>query len=198
MKKVCAAVICMLFIVCVMGNISYGRENNELVSLDKSIADDVLRFHIIANSDNQEDQELKFAVRDAVAGKVAGDLKSQGINDKKNAQAYVQNNMNKYINEAYRVIRDNGYSYSVTGTVGRWWFPVKIYGSYIFPEGEYDAVRLMIGKAEGKNWWCVLFPSLCVVDDAYQVMPEDEENEKDEGENVKIKFRIVEWIKDMW
>lgn len=195
MKNVCMAVVCVLLVVCVMGNISYGCDNGRLISLDKDIADDVLRFHIIANSDDKEDQKLKIAVRDAVAKEVANDLRAQNINDKINAQEYVQNNMNKYVNEAYKVIRDNGYSYSVTGMVGRWWFPVKIYGSYIFPEGEYDAVRLMIGKAEGKNWWCVLFPSLCIVDDAYQVMPDDEE---DEGENVKIKLRVVEWIKDMW
>ena len=105
----------------------------ELV-VNKDIADDVLRFHIIANSDDKEDQKLKIAVRDAVAKEVANDLRAQNINDKINAQEYVQNNMNKYVNEAYKVIRDNGYSYSVTGTVGRWWFPVKIYGSYIFPE----------------------------------------------------------------
>lgn len=162
MKNVCMAVVCVLLVVCVMGNISYGCDNGRLISLDKDIADDVLRFHIIANSDDKEDQKLKIAVRDAVAKEVANDLRAQNINDKINAQEYVQNNMNKYVNEAYKVIRDNGYSYSVTGTVGRWWFPVKIYGSYIFPEGEYDAVRLMIGKAEGKTGG-VCFPVVCIV-----------------------------------
>lgn len=68
-------------------------------------------------------QKLKIAVRDAVAKEVANDLRAQNINDKINAQEYVQNNMNKYVNEAYKVIRDNGYSYSVTGTVGDGGFP---------------------------------------------------------------------------
>ncbi len=198
MKKVLITLICVLSAICTVAVTSYGCEDDTLIPLDGRVADDVLRFHIIANSDSATDQRLKYIVRDAVAGKVADDLRDEGIGDKSSAEAYVSEHMNRYINEARKALCDNGCSYSVTGTVGRWWFPVKIYGSYIFPEGEYDAVRLMIGKAEGKNWWCVLFPSLCVVDDAYQVIGDEEEKEDEENKNVKIRFRIVEWIQDMW
>ncbi len=178
-----------------------GTKNNTLVALDSGIADSVLRFHIIANSDTEEDQKLKLTVRDSVAAAVADDMKKQGIDSKEEAQRYVENNIDRYTKKAEQVILNEGYSYEIKGSVGKSWFPVKIYGNYIFPEGEYDAFRLCIGKAEGKNWWCVLFPSLCMADEAYQVMEGSDIQSKNEpcgDENIKFRLRIVEWIQDMW
>ena len=163
-----------------------------------NIADSVLRFHILANSDDTADQELKLLIKDEISKKAAEDMAQAGINCKTDAMAYMQKNMNTYITEAKRIAGEKGYTYDVTADVGKSWFPVKIYGRYIFPEGEYDAVRMKIGEGKGRNWWCVMFPSLCIVDEAYQVMPEENDLAENEEEEYKIKFRIVEWIKDMW
>ena len=178
-----------------------GENENTLIPLDNGISKSVLRFHIISISDTEEDQKLKLKVRDCVSESIANDLRKNNINSKSEAQEYVTNNIDRYTGEAGQIIEKAGYSYKVAGSVGRSWFPVKIYGNYIFPEGEYDAFRLRIGKAEGKNWWCVLFPSLCMVDESYQVVEGSENDileDKGDNENVKFSFRIVEWIKDMW
>ncbi len=164
----------------------------------ENVSDCVLRFHIMANSDTKADQRLKLMVKDVVSKRAAEDMKNAGICCKEDAVAYINENMNTYTTEAKKVVAENGYSYNVTADIGKSWFPVKIYGKYIFPEGEYDAVQMKIGEGAGRNWWCVLFPSLCIVDEAYQVMPEENDSEENEDEEYKIKFRIVEWIKDMW
>ena len=163
-----------------------------------NVADSVLRFHIMANSDDKADQELKLLIKDEISKKAAEDMARAEINSKEAAMEYMEKNMNTYTTEAKRIAEEKGYTYDVTADVGKSWFPVKIYGRYIFPEGEYDAVRMKIGEGKGRNWWCVLFPSLCIVDEAYQVMPEENDLAENEEEEYKIKFRIVEWIKDMW
>lgn len=223
MRKVLLYLSAVIILTCGIFINYFMQENGakaDFITYTDSVADDILRFHIIANSDTQADQRLKLKVRDIVAESVANDLKREGINSKAEAMAYVSLHLNTYIEEAKSVIRDNGYNYAVSADIKKSWFPVKIYGRYIFPEGEYDALKLMIGKAEGKNWWCVLFPSLCVVDEAYQVMPDEggisqetaecgrtemsghgdtgTETQANEDAEVKIKFRFIEWIKDMW
>lgn len=182
----------------------------EMTPLDNSIADSVLRFHIIANSDSVEDQKLKLKVKSIVASRISKDMSEQGISSKKQAQNYVKLNMDEYIDIAKQVISDADYNYDVSASLGKCWFPVKVYGDYIFPEGNYDAFRIIIGKGEGKNWWCVLFPSLCMVDESYQVTemetspaatPEAEPAQNPDNsseEKRKFKFRIVEWFSDMW
>lgn len=197
MKKIFITIIAVLISIISLNN----TKKDTLVTLDSNIAESVFRFHIIANSDDESDQQLKLKVRDSVAKTVAHDMKNMGIQSKEEAQNYIKNNIDKYTNEARQVIRSEGYSYTAEGSIGKSWFPVKIYGNYIFPEGEYDAFRLSIGKAEGKNWWCVLFPSLCMVDESYQITEGSETDtlQKDcDRENVKFRLRIVEWIQDMW
>lgn len=185
---------------------------------DNNLYDSVLRFHVLANSDYKEDQRVKLKVKDVVVRSIAKDMKEAGVATKNQACEYVTGNMNRYIEMAEHVLEEEGYSYGVRGELTRCWFPVKIYGDKVYPEGEYDAFRLLIGRAEGKNWWCVLFPSLCMVDEAYMV-PEEKgqdgdknsvsaggevteqnvtsEQEKEEND-VKIRLRIVEWLQNMW
>ena len=122
-----------------------------MVSLDQDIAESVLRFHVLANSDTQEDQDLKMKVKNVVADQVAKDMRAAGIESKKDAVQYITTNEDEYIDIAEEVIKENGYDYPVSTTLGKTWFPVKVYGNYIFPEGEYDAFRILIGNAEGKN-----------------------------------------------
>ena len=200
MNGVFKMIICVLVITGAC--ITYNNSNNGdgtgkiTAAAGENVYGDVLRFHVLANSDSDEDQAVKLKVKNEVVTRLAGDMKNAGVATKDEAYRYEQDNMDVYIKEAVGVLRAEGYDYGVRGELGRCWFPVKVYGDLAYPEGEYDAFRILIGKAEGKNWWCVLFPSLCMVDEAYMVqaspVPEDD------GQDVKIKFRIVEWFREMW
>ena len=85
----------------------------------------------------------------------------------------VQNNINKFQNLAQQTVYDNGYNYPVNVKIGNFKFPTKTYGDISFPSGEYDALRIEIGSAKGKNWWCMLYPSLCFVDVSSGIVPDD-------------------------
>lgn len=176
----------------------------EMVSLNLDVSESVLRFHIIANSDSKEDQLLKLKVRNEITKVMSKKMSDSGVSTKKEAENYVINNMNEYINIANKVIADEGFGYSASAELTRCWFPVKSYGRFVFPEGDYDAFKMILGNGEGKNWWCVLFPSLCMVDESYQITENDplasEPTPKAEKppEKQKFKFRFVEWLKDMW
>lgn len=215
MNRVIKSVICVLVIagICVTYNYNEGAGKEEqLTIMEENVYEDVLRFHVLANSDSDEDQAVKLKVKDVVALELAKDMSDAGVSTKEQAYKYVNDNMDCYIDEAVRVLREEGYDYEVKAELGKCWFPIKIYGNCVYPEGEYDAFRLLIGKAEGKNWWCVLFPSLCMIDEAYMVPSAqtptenmqitesqgEQNNEVKENNDVKIKFRIVEWFKEMW
>lgn len=205
MNRVITLTICVLVIsgVCATYNYNKGINTEEKPgAMGESVYEDVLRFHVLANSDSDEDQAVKLKVKDVVVSELATDMADAGVSTKKEACRFVNDNMDYYIKEAVGVLREEGYDYEVKAELGKCWFPVKIYGNCVYPEGEYDAFRILIGQAEGKNWWCVLFPSLCMVDEAYMVPsaqdPAVSEKALQEKDNVKIKFRIVEWFRKMW
>jgi len=135
------------------------------------IAEEVLRFHVVANSDREEDQRLKLKVKEAVLATVRPMLVK--AENKEEAEEIISDNMDKIELAADNVIKEEGYSYSSRGILGKTTFPIKQYGDMVFPAGEYDAFRILLGEAEGKNWWCVMFPTLCYVDEAYEVITEE-------------------------
>lgn len=202
-----AALICAAYMLLLHKNESCDATYTGCRIMSEDIAQEVLRLHILANSDSDYDQELKLKVKSVVASAVADDMKNYGIDTKDRAVEFMKENSDRYISLAKDVVESEGYEYGVTATIGKHWFPVKIYGNAIYPEGEYDAYRMLIGSAEGKNWWCVLFPSLCMVDEACHV--EDEQNTTDsvntneltndnESGNIQFELGIVEWFKNMW
>lgn len=122
----------------------------------------LIRFHVVANSDSDADQKLKWAVRDAILEDVAPKLaQSRSLQESRDLLNMMLPEMQS---KAEKVVRDWGYSYPVKAEYGKAMFPTKSYGSLILPAGEYEAVRILIGDAAGANWWCVLFPPLCFVD----------------------------------
>ena len=123
---------------------------------------DLIRLHVLANSDNPEDQQLKLKVRDAVIAYLAPQL--EHLTDPEAARKIVTDNQERIVEIARHVLNENGCSYPVNIQIGIFDFPVKSYGNFVLPAGKYEAVRILIGNAEGKNWWCVLFPPLCFVD----------------------------------
>jgi stage II sporulation protein R len=176
-------------------------------NLQEGIAGEIIRFHVIANSDSETDQELKLTVRDALVDALAPQL--EPIDTLEEARALISEQI-PYIKElAETVVKENGYYYPVTVSLTKCYFPLKIYGEYTFPPGYYEALRVQIGEARGKNWWCVMFPPLCFVDETYSIVNEESGRKletllTEEEYNtltskrtpVKVKFKLIESLKD--
>lgn len=145
----------------------------ELVLED--IEDKIIRFHVLANSDTEEDQALKLKVRDRVIEVMSSKLIDCTDVDK--AREIMLDSMDEVNAIATQVIKENGYSYTVRCEISRENFPDKMYGDMLFPQGEYEAFRILIGEANGQNWWCVMFPPLCFVDETKQAVNSGETKE---------------------
>lgn len=147
-------------------------EQAKAVDYQKGMAEEILRFHVIANSDSDEDQALKMKVKEEVV-KYVSTLTSCG--EDLDSTKYILSLYLEEIKEAAeKVIKEEGYTYEVKVELTESYFPIKTYGEAVFPAGVYDALKIQIGKAQGKNWWCVLYPNLCFVDSAYGVLEEDQ------------------------
>ena len=127
---------------------------------ESDIYDAVLRLHVIANSDTEEDQALKLQVRDAVLGVTTSVLAD--CDTREQAIATLEQHMDELQQAAEQVIAAQGYAYEVTLLLGEEQYPTRSYESFCFPAGEYVSLRVMIGAAQGQNFWCVLFPPLCM------------------------------------
>lgn len=185
------------------------KENISSYDIQRDIAKKIIRFHILANSDTEEDQALKIKVKDKVIGYMASKLKNcKSITEAR--KVLLKNNKN-IINIANKVIKENNYSYGVRTEFSEVNFPVKSYGDIVLPQGRYTAYRILIGKAKGHNWWCVMFPPLCFTDitrgeveeekskdEMKKVLTKDEfkvvDNSKYNGD-IKIRFKIIDQIK---
>ncbi len=123
--------------------------------------DQFLRLHIVANSDNDNDQELKLQVRDKVLQIM--NTRFNGVSSASEAQRIARAEIDLIRQSAQEEIHYRGYDYPVQVYVGEYEFPTKAYGDLVLPQGKYDALKVVIGEGDGKNWWCVLFPPLCLV-----------------------------------
>ena len=139
--------------------------------LQQAISDKVLRFHVLANSDSEADQTLKLAVRDRLLQEY-GDL-LETCTSKEETLAALKNAQQEISETAEAEVLAQGYAYPVRVSLVREEFPFKKYGDLIFPAGVYDALRIEIGEAKGKNWWCVLYPQMCYVDAAWGYSTEE-------------------------
>ena len=169
----------------------------------ESVRQDVVRLHILANSDSDVDQELKIKVRDALLAKNTL-LLTQGVT-RENAVEYFELSRDELLEAAENVIAENGFDYDVKMYIDEEYFETRQYGDMTFPAGEYTALKVIIGEGEGKNWWCVMFPPLCVpaADDV------DIKNTTDEyltesgnkivngGNKYIVKFKLLEIYEEM-
>lgn len=135
------------------------------------IKDKVLRLHVIANSDSEEDQALKLKVRDQVLATLKPLL--ENAEDRTSSEAIVRAHLSEVEAAARETAWQEKPGENVHAELTNTRFPEKTYGDCTFPAGNYDALRITIGEAKGKNWWCVLFPSLCFVDTVHGVVPEE-------------------------
>ncbi|MBQ5634030.1 MAG: stage II sporulation protein R [Clostridia bacterium] len=168
---------------------------------EAAIYDNVLRLHVLANSDSSEDQSLKLEVRDRILEETATLFKD--CKSKDEAREAVESNLDKIREIAEQTVREAGYEYGVSVSLGEEEYPTKNYEECCFPAGEYLSLRVMIGDAEGENWWCVLFPPLCIdaAGESREVFAEvgltDEQysfiTETDNAQ-YKVRFKLLEVI----
>lgn len=188
----------LLFLYTTICAISY------VSAVSTDISDSVFRLHVIANSNSNEDQALKYKVRDNLLNYMNNICKN--CTSKEEAINIVSEQQKEFKQVALETIKNEGYSYDVKIEIGNFEFPTKQYGDISLPAGFYDALKVEIGKAEGRNWWCVMFPSLCFVDISSGIVPEESKEElqnvlSDEeyaiisdnsSSSIKLKFKLLE------
>ena len=203
-KKIMFIILCMLTVLA--AGTAHATEKERVDPLQPAIAEKILRFHVLANSDAKDDQNVKLKVRDAVGHMLGQKLKK--VTDRAQTEKIVQDHMDEIIETAEKTLHKNGYTYGVRARLANVDFPVKTYGDYTFPAGKYRALQITLGKGEGHNWWCVLYPPLCFEDETHAVMSEDaEESLKDEltpkeyelitndnGRKVTVRFRLLKFL----
>lgn len=178
------------------------QKNND--PLQPRIAQKILRFHILANSDSDVDQNVKKRVRDAVGQMLEPKLAAaKGLSD---TERIVEENMEEIVATAERTLEENGFSYGASARLARVDFPVKTYGNYTFPAGNYEALQVSLGKGEGHNWWCVLYPNMCFQGSVYeivdekadeklrQVLTQEEYQDVFDSGNMKIRCKFLEYF----
>ena len=172
-------------------------------SVQNEISENVIRLHIMPNSNSYQDQALKKHVRDGVLEQFGSLLSPYNLDE---SRAFLEENLDEIEMFAGRLLHHEGYDYPVLAVMDRIFFPTRDYGNISFPAGYYDAVRIIIGAGLGNNWWCVMFPPLCYVD---ITAPEQESNtllsnrlsaetyalmnHVEGGTGVTVRFKIVEW-----
>ncbi|MDP4176821.1 MAG: stage II sporulation protein R [Bacillota bacterium] len=235
MKKGILIFICILiiFVIADNSNLVNGSSLSNKVSeqsstnIQKSISKKIIRFHVIANSDTDEDQALKLKVRDNVLAYITPKLKnSKSIEESRKILLKNDAEINKI---AVSTVKNNGYKYTVKTQLSNENFPIKSYGNITLPQGNYEAYRIIIGSGEGHNWWCVMFPPLCFIDitkgevsnqqtekEMKQVLTDKEfsavdnsskndidthssnENKTSKDNKIQVKFKVVEVIKKVF
>lgn len=175
--------------------------------ITEDIAAKVIRFHVLANSDTEKDQNLKLKVRDAVGAYMGPKL--SGISNIDDSRQVIQENMAEIVRTAEGVVAQEGYTYDVKASLTTTDFPEKTYGSYTFPEGRYEALEVVLGDGKGHNWWCVMYPNLCFFNSVYEVVDEEAEQSLRcvltaeeykslmENKNYKVKFALMERIREL-
>mgnify|MGYP000948649300 CR=1 FL=1 len=232
--------ILMFLLICILLYSTWVIINNQ----DGLSNEDFIRFHVVANSDSAEDQALKLKVRDGILAKINNELVretmaaeltafqtsgSAAINrteeeggpvrvslDLETSREYIRNNLSEIEAAAERIIRENGYQYPVKAELGVKWIPQKAYGDIVFPSGNYETLHITIGEGKGENWWCVLFPPLCLIgaepaeedelaEDVQEIYKEillDEKydpltREREKPATLKLKFKTLELIDEL-
>ena len=175
-------------------------------AVSTNLSEAVFRLHVLANSNSEEDQSLKLKVRDSLLNY----MNNLCSNCSTKVEAISLANIHKddFQQIAENTIKENGYNYPVKININNFYFPTKNYGDITLPAGFYDALRVEIGEAKGKNWWCVMFPSLCFIDVSSGIVNDEakenlEENLDQESYNliseqnnteIEFKFKLVEFF----
>lgn len=179
------------------------------------IPDEAIRLRILANSDEEKDQELKRKIRDVVKNEITTWV--QDLTSVEEARNIIRTRLPELEDLAKQVMDQEGMNQKISVNFNQVAFPTKLYGNFVYPAGDYEAVLITLGEGQGANWWCVLFPPLCFLDfsngEAVQEPDQEEaeesleektdvstlsEEEKEDEEEPKVKFFLVEWFEDLF
>ncbi|MBQ1687759.1 MAG: stage II sporulation protein R [Lachnospiraceae bacterium] len=188
--------------------LTVGLQVYSVRSTQRQVAREVVRFHVLANSDSVKDQKTKLQVRDVLVAHLQNKMKK--IKSKAEAEGYLQAHKKELQKLAERTLTHLREKKLVKVYLTNKKFPVKRYGDVVFPAGNYDTLQVEIGNAKGKNWWCVMYPTLCMIDEAHASVPlESKEKlkkgvkaeayesitcEKETPVETEIHFKMVEWL----
>jgi stage II sporulation protein R len=198
MKKMTVATVCVLIVFLILGLLPTHGE--------AELYDKVVRLHVLARSDSEQDQALKLKVRDAVLAYCAEALSD--CETREDAEKRLSGMIDTLTEIADKTVKDEGFDYAASVTLGKEQYPRRQYDGLCFPRGEYLSLRVILGEGEGQNWWCVLFPTLCLGSASakeqketfisagftagqYKIITENT------GVNYKIKFKCLEWLQDL-
>lgn len=168
-----------------------------LIQTSESISNKVLRLHILANSDKDNDQELKLAVKDEVLNR-----SKEIFQNSENLEGAIKNAKENLVllqNVANNVVKNAGYNYPVKVYLDEEYFETRYYNGFIMPAGKYNTIKIVIGNGEGHNWWCVMYPSVCLsgcVDD-FDIEMNEEEKEMLISSKFTPKFKIIEFYESI-
>jgi stage II sporulation protein R len=197
-----AAIIVFIILMLVM---SWESQKIDAAVIDNQIPSDAIRLRILANSDGAGDQVLKRRVRDAVVEQM-NDWVTQ-LDEPQNvehARKLIASHLSEIEATVGNTLKSSGYNYTYHEELGKVPFPTKMYGGAVYPAGDYEAVRVTLGKGEGKNWWCVLFPPLCFVDagSGDALASADAANVTDGAqaspENTEVRFFLWDILTSLW
>lgn len=177
-------------------------------AISSEISDSVFRLHVIANSNSEEDQDLKYLVRDNIISYMNSLIDINSSKEEIINIAYA--NLDNIKEIALKTIKENGFNYNVSMEIAKTDFPTKIYGDISLPSGNYDSLNVKIGNATGQNWWCVMFPPLCFVDVSSGIVPDSSKEQlksdlsteeyllisknENSSKDIKFKFKIIEFF----
>ena len=179
----------MLFFVFLFASVCDARQ--------QELSDSMIRLHVIANSDSDEDQALKLRVRDRVLSYIAPLLSE--AEDAQSMQEILGAHMEEIVQTAQAEVADSGCTDAVSASLAGEYYPTRDYNTFSLPAGEYTGLRIRIGEAQGHNWWCVVYPSLCLdpasgsaelTDDQLALIERD-------GTQYAVAFRVTEWVGEL-
>ena len=171
---------------------------------ESALADQVLRLHVVANSDSDSDQARKLLVRDAVLAEASQLL--EGVSDRKGAEAALSPHLEELAQAGTEALAKTGRADPVTVALADQWFPTKEYDGFSLPAGQYRALKVTIGEGKGRNWWCVVFPPLCLASVSEESVETAAEGVLSEDQIALItgqdggyvlKFRLIEWWQEL-
>jgi len=200
------AISLVLGLVLAIGVAAYTYVYSEAAQRD--ISENVIRFHVLANSDSYADQTIKNLVRSEVLAEFETLLTA--TENVKQSRQLLKSELPAIQAHAEAVIHELGFDYTVVARIEQAFFPTQTYGDLAFPPGMYEAVQIVIGEGLGKNWWCLMFPPLCfvdmtstetgrqqladtVTDESFRLITHQDE---DANATMEVRFRVVEWWQD--
>ena len=207
LKNFCLKFFFILFIIIIFILISAKSYSQTMFN---NISNNFLRLHIIANSDSTEDQMLKYKIRDAVIEYISPYF--ENVNSKEDALKILNEHIDDIYNLSLDIATSNGYNYPIKVSVGNFYFPTKGYTQITLPEGFYDALKIELGNSTGQNWWCVMFPSLCIIDTTNCEFSETSDeilrnnlgaeeysiiSNQNDYTSIKIKFKLIELFENI-